>query len=71
MNDSEHIEIQPIENTDVELWREPPGDYYSDSIHVTQHGHIGIDCGGVVCVRSLREWHRLAMAEFERLRAKE
>jgi hypothetical protein len=70
MSDSAQMQIQTIENTDVEIWRERPGDYYADSIHITKNGHIGIDCGGVVCVRSLREWHSLAMAEFELLRAK-
>ena len=47
-------------NTDRELWRETPGDYYSAKIHVTAQGSIGIDCGGTVYVKPLREWHALA-----------
>lgn len=50
----------PAENTDVEIWRERPGDYYADSIHVTADGSIGIDCGGYVFVMPVRGWHRLA-----------
>jgi len=51
---------QTCENTDRELWREREGDYYADSIHVTKQGGIGINCGGSVFVKPLREWHRLA-----------
>lgn len=51
------------ENTDRELWREREGDFYADSIFVTERGGIGIDCGGTVFVKPLREWHRLALAE--------
>lgn len=47
-------------STDRELWREREGDYYADSIHVTKSGGIGINCGGTVHVRTLREWHSLA-----------
>jgi hypothetical protein len=52
----------PAQNTDRELWRERDGDYYADSIHVTEGGGIGINCGGSVVVLPLREWHRLALA---------
>ena len=45
------------QNTDKEIWRERPDDYYSDSIHVTQTGGIGINVGGTVFVRPVREWH--------------
>lgn len=51
---------QGAENTDRELWREREGDFYAPSIHVTRRGGIGIDVGGTVYVKSLREWHRLA-----------
>lgn len=44
-------------NTDRELWREKADDYYSPSIHVTERGGIGINVGGLVKVRTLREWH--------------
>lgn len=47
-------------NTDRELWREREGDYYAASIHVTEGGGIGIDVGGTVVVRPIREWHELA-----------
>lgn len=50
-------------NTDRELWRELDegnGSYYSPSIHVTESGGIGINVGGTVIVRPLREWHKLA-----------
>ena len=52
-------------NTDREIWREREGDYYADSIHVTEHGGIGIDCGGTVYVKPIREWHRLAGGKYE------
>jgi hypothetical protein len=51
-------------NTDREIYREPDatgnGDFYSDSIHVTASGAIGIDCGGHVIVKPLRAWFALA-----------
>lgn len=47
-------------NTDREIWCEREGDFYADSIHVTEGGGIGIDCGGYVIVMPVREWHRLA-----------
>ena len=51
------------ENTDRELWRETEGDAYADSIHVTKGGGIGINCGGMVYVKPIREWHRLASSQ--------
>ena len=51
---------QAAENTDREIWREREGDYYADSIHVTQQGRIGINCGGHVIQMPVRDWHRLA-----------
>jgi hypothetical protein len=53
----------PCENTDREIYREREGDYYADSIHVTEGGGIGINCGGMVYVKPLREWHKLAGGE--------
>lgn len=47
-------------NTDRELWREPPGDFYANSIHVTEQGGIGINVGGVVRVKSLAAWHAMS-----------
>lgn len=52
----------PTLNTDREIWRERPGDYYTDSIHVTASGSIGINCGGMVYTLPVREWHKLASA---------
>lgn len=51
------------QNTDRELWREREGDFYADSIHVTQDGHIGINCGGHVIVMPLRKWHEAAQSQ--------
>lgn len=58
---------QPCVNTDRELWRETPGDYYAPRIFVTEGGGIGIDVGGRVHVRPVRDWH-LALVASERLR---
>ena len=52
---------QAYENTDKELWREwkgKEGDYYADSIHVTEHGGIGINCDGHVIVAPIENWHQ-------------
>jgi len=51
-------------DTDREIYREREDDYYADSVHVTEGGGLGINCGGMVYVKPLREWHRLA-AESE------
>lgn len=50
-------EDRPCQNTDTEIWRERRGDYYADSIHVTEGGGIGINCGGHVIVAPVRRWH--------------
>jgi hypothetical protein len=49
-------------NTDREIWRESEGDYYADSIFVTEAGNIGINVGGHVIVKAVQEWHALAIA---------
>lgn len=55
-------------NQDIELFRETPGDYYSNSLHVTKDGRIGINCGGTVFVMPLKEWHGLVKLDrFARL----
>jgi hypothetical protein len=59
---------QVAAKTDRELWREGGGDgngmsYYEPSIHLTEQGGIGINVGGTVYVKSLREWHALADRE--------
>ncbi len=63
-NDSTQVDGGPCLNTDRELWREREGDYYADSIHVTEGGGIGINCGGFVIVKSLRAWHKLASKDL-------
>jgi hypothetical protein len=55
--------IGEAQNTDREVWRGPDegcGDYYADSVHVTQEGGIGINVGGHVIVMPAFEWHALA-----------
>jgi hypothetical protein len=56
----ENKETFPCQNTDKEIWRERPGDYYSDSIHATKDGGIGINCGGRVMVLAASKWFELA-----------
>lgn len=55
----------PCLNTDREIWRETPGDYYSPSILVTTNPFgvqgIGINIGGHVIVMSARRWHELGV----------
>ena len=48
------------QNTDVEIWRAHPGDYYADSAFVTKDGAIGINAGGFVAVRRPEAWLDLA-----------
>lgn len=61
--DKAGTEPQAYENTDREIWREREGDFYADSVHVTKGDGLGINCGGAVFVKPLREWHRLAAQE--------
>lgn len=49
----------PFLNTDKELWRKDQ-DYYAPSIHVTKEGAIGINVGGLVIIRTVEDWHKLA-----------
>jgi hypothetical protein len=49
--------MTPYRNTDRELWRKVPGDFYSPSIHVTKSGGIGINCGGHAIVAPVEKWH--------------
>ena len=64
MSDAHRTSEQCYENTDREIWRregpDPPGNYYQPSIHVTASGAIGINCGGLVYVQSVEDWHALA-----------
>jgi len=59
---SMHTETDAAENTDKKIWQENPDDAYSPTIHVTQHGGIGINVGGYVMVKPVREWHRVGLA---------
>lgn len=55
-------------NTDREIWRGPDegnGDYYADSLHVTKDDALGINCGGHVIVKPIRDWHRLGLAQTQ------
>lgn len=49
---------QAAANTDRELWRERPGDFYADSLLVTINNGIGLNVGGTVIVKPIREWHK-------------
>ena len=46
------------QNTDKEIWRAKPGDYYSPSIHVTKDGNVGMNVGGQVFVAPVETWHK-------------
>ena len=46
------------ENTDKEIWRAIPDDYYSPSIFVTKENNIGINVGGHVYVKTVEQWHK-------------
>lgn len=50
--------MQEFKNTDREIWREIPEDFYSSSIHVTEHGAIGIHYKGSVTVMKVEKWFR-------------
>ena len=49
---------EPLLNTDKEIWRQTPDDYYSPSIHVTEQNSIGINVSGTVYVKAVEEWHK-------------
>ncbi len=40
------------------------------SIHATADGGIGINCGGLVIVKTLREWHALAAKDLPKFEPK-
>ena len=58
------MESKCCKNTDKELWRRIPGDFYSPSVHVTEGGGIGMDVGGYVIVASVEMWHRCGKLMF-------
>lgn len=47
-------------NTDWHLWPIVSDDPFAPKMHVTALGAIGINVGGHVIVKSMREWHDLA-----------
>lgn len=51
------ITDKAYKNTDREIWRESIGGYYNNSIHVTEQGAIGINCGSHVIVAPVEKWH--------------
>jgi hypothetical protein len=58
MSDNQGCEIN-----DREIWRGPDeggGDFYADALFINATGALGINCGGMVYVKTIREWHRLA-----------
>lgn len=57
--------VQSKFGPDREMWRETPNDAYSPSIHVTGNGLIGINVGGIVIVRSVREIHQALSRDIE------
>jgi DNA (cytosine-5)-methyltransferase 1 len=63
---SNTLDQGPCVNTDREIWREREGDAYAPSIHVTKDGGVGINCGGMVHVKPIREWHTLAERDIDR-----
>lgn len=60
-------ENHAVLNTDRELWRgtHTAGDYYADSVFVTDRGGIGIHTGGYNVVKTPREWVDLAWPPCE------
>jgi len=53
-----------VKNTDREIWRLKPDDYYSPSIHVTENNDIGIKVGGYVLVAPVKEWFKAGERVF-------
>lgn len=50
-------------NNDKEIYSRIPDDYYSPKIFVTDKDGIGINVGGLVFVRKIEDWHKLARTE--------
>lgn len=50
----------PVQNTDKEIWRETPGDFYSPSIHVTKENMLRVSCGGISRLFGVSEFELLA-----------
>lgn len=59
MNDH-NIDQTAKVNTDKLIYRADPDDFYSPSLHITADGALGIDVGGRVIVKPIKEWHAMA-----------
>jgi len=53
-------EIKSCKNTDKNLFEEIDGEYYSPSCFMTEDRTLGINVGGFVIVKTLRDWFELA-----------
>jgi len=52
-----------VENTDIELWSDDHDDPFTSRLFATmREGGIGVSVGGRVYVKTLKEWHALAVA---------
>lgn len=58
-------DCQSVVNTDRHLWPDVSEDPLCDRMHVTSGGAIGINVGGFVIVKTMREWHRLAVRDLD------
>lgn len=52
-------------NTDTHLWPQVSEDFYASRLFATVGDGIGIDVGGLVIVKPIREWHALAVAHHQ------
>ena len=54
-------------NTDKTIYIVPPKDWkdkgYTPELFITAQGALGINVGGMVYVRTIEEWHRMARQE--------
>lgn len=64
---------QPIQNTDVEIWRQDlkdhldPDNFYAPSLHVTVDNNIGINVGGTVVILSPEAWVNLYLSTQKKI----
>ena len=68
--------MRAAQNTDTHLFSEIEDDYYSPSCRMTKERTLGINVGGKVIIRSLREWFKaldepiLSDSEFNEVQKK-
>ena len=60
-------EPEAAKNTDTLLFSEVEDDYYSPSCHMTKGRALGINVGGTVVIKPLREWFK-AIAQLKECR---